>query len=56
MGIESAINSKIFDQIIINGDNILFKKIAETYGLEYYNRNSTLSSSSARSDDVIFDL
>ena len=55
-GIESAINSKIFDQIIINGDNILFKKIAETYNLQYYNRNPLLSSSDAKSDDVIYDF
>ena len=55
-GIESAINSKIFDQIIINGDNILFKKIADTYGLQYYNRNPSLSSNNAKSDDVIFDF
>ena len=55
-GIESAINSKIFDQIIINGDNILFKKIAEKYNLQYYNRNSLLSSSDAKSDDVIYDF
>ena len=55
-GIESALNSKIFDQIIINGDNILFKKIAENYNLQYYNRNSLLSSSDAKSDDVIYDF
>ena len=41
-GIESAINSKIFDQIINNGHNILFKKIAETYGLQYFNRNPAM--------------
>ena len=56
MGNWITINSKIFDQIIINGDNILFKKIAETYNLQYYNRNSLLSSSDAKSDDVIYDF
>ena len=55
-GIESAINSKIFDQIIINGDNFLFKEIAESYNLHYYSRNSSLSSSNAKSDDVIYDF
>ena len=55
-GIETAINSKIFDQIIINGDNFLFKEIAQSYNLHYYDRNSSLSSSNAKSDDVIYDF
>ena len=55
-GIEAAKNSNIFDNIIINGDNQLFKKIADLNGLEYYNRNPLLSSSSAKSDDVIYDF
>ena len=55
-GIESANNSKIFDEIIINGDNLIFEKIAKLYNLRYHNRKKLLSTSEARSDDVIFDF
>ena len=55
-GIESAKNSNIFDEIIINGDNAVFQKIANSYGLNYHNRNKLLSTSESKSDDVIFDF
>ena len=55
-GIESALKSKKFDEIVINGDNILFKEIAKSYNLEYYDRDRLLSSSEAKSDDVIYDF
>ena len=55
-GIESAKNSNIFDEIIINGDNPVFQKIAYSYNLNYHNRNKLLSTSESKSDDVIFDF
>ena len=55
-GIEAASNSNIFDEVIINGDDNLFEKISNTYGLKYHNRKSELSSSSAKSDDVVYNF
>lgn len=55
-GIEAALNSEVFDEIIINGDNDLFEKISNSYGLKYYKRESILSSNDAKSDDVINDF
>ena len=55
-GIESALKSNKFDQIVVNGDSLLFKKIATSYNLQYYNRDRFLSSSEAKSDDVIYDF
>ena len=31
-GIEAALNSNIFDEVIINGDHNLFEKISNSYG------------------------
>ena len=55
-GIESAKNADIFDQIIVNGDSKIFKKIAHSYNIDYYERDPLLSSSEAKSDDVIYDF
>ena len=55
-GIESAKDANIFDEIIINGDDSIFEKIANSYNLRYHNRNRLLSTSETRSDDVIFDF
>ncbi len=55
-GIESAKKSKMFDEIIVNGDNLIFKKIADSHNLNYYHRNYSLSNNEAKSDDVIYDF
>ena len=55
-GIEAALNSNIFDEVIINGDDDLFKNISNSYGLRYHNRESELASSKAKSDDVVNDF
>lgn len=55
-GIESAKDSNVFEEIIINGDNIVFEKIAKSYNLKYHDRNPLLSTNESKSDDVIFDF
>lgn len=55
-GIKAAINSNIFDEIIINGDHESFREITKSFNLTYYSRDESLASSFARSDDVIFDF
>jgi len=42
---KAALESNCFDKVIINGDNDIFKQIAEEYGVEYYERPIELGSS-----------
>ena len=55
-GIEAAIKANIFDEIIVNGDCEEFKQISESYGIDYFDRDSSLSSSKTKSDDVVFNF
>ena len=54
--INAAIKSKIFDEIYINSDDLIFEDIAKRYKVNFYLRPKHLGSSEARSDDVIFDF
>lgn len=54
--VEAAINSGVFDRIVINSDGAAFGKIAERYGIEFYHRDAELANSQARSDDVVADF
>lgn len=52
----AAKKSEIFDRIVINSDSNLFKKIAESYDVEFYKRPDSLGSDKTKSDDVVFDF
>ena len=54
--LNSSTESKIFDKVILNGDKDEFKKIADSYNVEFYKRPSYLGTSEARSDDVVYDF
>ncbi len=54
--LNSSIESKVFDKVILNGDTDDFKKIADSYNVEFYKRPSYLGTSEARSDDVVYDF
>jgi len=54
--IKNSIETKIFDKVILNGDSDEFIKIAELHNVEFYNRPSSLGTSEARSDDVVYDF
>jgi CMP-N-acetylneuraminic acid synthetase len=54
--IEAAKASGVFDQIILNSDSVIFEKIAQEYGCEFYHRPEKLGSSSTKSDDVVLDF
>lgn len=56
MGIDKAVQSNIFDKIIVNGDNQVFKKIADKKGVDFFNREKYLGSSDTKSDDVVYDF
>ena len=52
----AALNSKSFNKIVINADDIIFKDIADQYGVEFYLRPKYLGGSSIKSDDVVMDF
>lgn len=54
--INAAIKSRIFDEIYINSDDLIFEDIAKRYKVNFYLRPKHLGSSEAKSDDVIFDF
>lgn len=54
--IEAAKQAQIFDQIIVNSDDIIFEKIAERYHVDFYLRPEELGSSTTQSDEVVFDF
>ncbi len=54
--IESAISSNIFDNIYINSEANIFKEIADSYKIKFYNRPQILSSDSATNDEFALDF
>jgi len=51
--INAAKESNIFDKVVVNSEHVVFEKIADRYGVDFYQRPSFLGSSEAKSDDVI---
>ena len=54
--VRQAKESGVFDRIVVNADHKVFGEIAHRYGVEFYDRPSELTSSTARSDDVVYDF
>ena len=54
--IDAAKKSCVFDKIVLNSENIIFKDIAKRYSISFYHRASNLGSSEAKSDSVIADF
>lgn len=54
--IESAIKSKVFDEIYINSESEEFKYIVDMYGIKFYKRPSHLSSDTATNDEFVQDF
>ncbi|EAU3067727.1 acylneuraminate cytidylyltransferase, partial [Salmonella enterica] len=54
--IEAAINSDVFDRVVVSTDSLEYKSIAEKYGAEVIMRPEALSSDSATSFMVIEDV
>jgi len=54
--IEAAKKAQIFDQIIVNSDELIFKEIAKRYNVDFYLRPKELGSSTTQSDEVVFDF
>lgn len=54
--IDSAKRSKIFDDIYVNSDSKVFKKISDKNKINFYLRDKKFGSSNTKSDDVVFDF
>ena len=54
--IDAAIDSGVFDRIVINSDGEIFQEIAKRHGIEFYLRPVELGSSETKSDDVVNDF
>jgi CMP-N-acetylneuraminic acid synthetase len=54
--IETACKAKVFDRVVVNGDDPVFEKIAKEWGGEFYLRPKPLGGSEVQSDDVVADF
>jgi CMP-N-acetylneuraminic acid synthetase len=54
--IEAAIESDVFNKVVLNSENDIFKEIAERHNVDFYHRSSELGSSQAKSDLVVADF
>ena len=54
--IEASKKARVFDEIYINSDSSIFKKIAKKNKIKFYKRPNRLGSSSTKSDDVVYDF
>lgn len=54
--IRAAVESSVFDRVVVNGDHEIFGEIAHRYGAEFYLRNPELGMSDTQSDDVVHDF
>ena len=54
--IDAAKESNVFDKIFVNSDSDIFSKIANRYGVNFYQRNIELGSSITKSDEVVYDF
>lgn len=51
-----ALDCGVFDDVVINGDHDDFRELADSLDIKYYDRPKHLGTSTARSDDVVFDF
>lgn len=54
--IEAAKASGAFSRVVVNSDNEIFSAVAKRYGADFYLRPAELGSSTAKSDNVVYDF
>ena len=54
--IEAALESRSFDEIVLNSDGAIFKEIADFYGIEFYLRPPELGGDAANNDMFVKDF
>jgi len=51
-----AIESKVFDRIVVNTDDPILEEVASRFDVDFYHREECLASSQATSDQVVLDF
>lgn len=54
--IETLKKIKIFDEIYLNADDIIFEKIAKEYGVKFYHRKKEFATDSSTNDEFALDF
>ncbi len=54
--IHAAVESNVFDKVVVNSEHDIFERIAERYNVDFYHRPNDLGSSQAKSDSVVADF
>jgi len=54
--IETIKKADIFDEIYLNGDDIIFKQIADEYGVKFYHRDKKYSTDKSTNDEFALDF
>jgi len=54
--IDTAIKSKLLDQIYVNSESEIFRNISKKSGIEFYKRSEKLASDTATNDDFALDF
>ena len=54
--VDSAVKSKLIDEIYINSESTIFESIAKKSGVSFYQRSEELSSNTATNDDFALDF
>ena len=54
--IKAAKEAGIFDRIVVNSENKIFREVADRYAVEFYRRPARLATSNIKSDFVVEDF
>ena len=54
--IRAAKTSGVFNRIVVNSESTVFRKLAERYGADFYQRPPEFAKSSTRSSDMVYDF
>jgi CMP-N-acetylneuraminic acid synthetase len=54
--LETLKKVKVFDEIYLNADDLIFQKIADEYGVKFYHRNKQFSTDKSTNDEFALDF
>ena len=54
--VKAALDSKVFDRVVINAEDALFEKIAARYKVNFYQRPSSIVGPATKTDTVVYDF
>lgn len=54
--VKAAKESKVFDRVVINAEDMIFEKIAHRYNVDFYKRPDSLVRPTTKTDTVVYDF